>query len=138
MLKVADAAIVQGGAEAITLTIPITLRRRGVEAKLVITGNGEKQPNPDPRLCRLIAQAKLWFDQLASGDMPTVRAISQRDGVFETEVTRILPLAFLAPKIVDAILDGRQPENLTVARLKRLSPLPCDWDAQAILIENLS
>jgi hypothetical protein len=45
-------------------------------------------------------------------------------------VSRILPLAFLAPDIVEAILDGRQPPELTAARLKRMRDLPLDWQQQ--------
>ena len=48
----------------------------------------------------------------------------------ESEITRVLPLAFLAPDIVRAILDGRHPEDLTAERLKRFAPLPTDWEAQ--------
>ena len=56
----------------------------------------------------------------------------------ENEITRSLPLAFLAPKIVEDILDGRQTETLTAYRLKRLSSLPLDWQKQAKLLENLT
>lgn len=121
-----------------TLTAACAVRRRGVEAKLVITGEGACNRAPDPNLCRLIARVRLWFDQLASGKVESVRALGQRDGVHETEVTRALPLAFLAPNIVEAIIAGRQPEALTVERLKRLSPFPSDWADQKQLLENLS
>ena len=66
----------------------------------------------------------------ASGEVASVRAIAQRENIYETEVSRILPLAFLAPRIIEAILDGRQAEELTVKSLKRLGPLPSDWETQ--------
>jgi hypothetical protein len=46
------------------------------------------------------------------------------------EVSRVLPLAFLAPDIAEAILDGRQPPELTASRLKRLRNLPLNWEQQ--------
>jgi hypothetical protein len=70
----------------------------------------------------------------ASGEVASVRAIAQRENIYETEVSRILPLAFLAPRIIEAILDGCQAEELTVKSLKRLGPLPSDWEAQQKLL----
>jgi len=52
-------------------------------------------------------------------------------------VTRILPLAFLSPEIIESVLRGNQQDSMSVERLKRLSPLPGDWKSQDILIDNL-
>ena len=134
ILKVSDIVSIHGQDGTATISVPIILQRRGVEAKLIITGSGKNQHQPDPRLCHLIAQARLWFDQLASGKAASVRAIAQHENIYETEVSRILPLAFLAPRIIEAILDGRQAEELTVKSLKRLGPLPSDWEAQQKLL----
>jgi len=41
-----------------------------------------------------------------------------------------MPIAFLAPDITEAILDGRQPTELSAARLKRMRDLPLDWQQQ--------
>jgi len=120
----------------VNITVPVTLRRRGVEAKLVIAGNDNDQRQPNHPLCQLIAMARHWYDQLASGGASSVRAIAKRDGLVESEVTRILPLAFLSPRIIESVLEGRQPEGMNVERLKRLSPLPGDWKTQAKLVEN--
>ena len=115
--------------DIIPLNFPITLQRKGVEAKLVIAGQSSGR-QPDPDLCRLIAAARNWFDQLASGDARSVKEIAEKEKVFDTEITRILPLAFLAPTIIEDILTGRQPETLNVKSLKRISPLPTDWTEQ--------
>jgi len=53
----------------------------------------------------------------------------RRYGIHQADVSRVLPLAFLAPDIVEAILDGRQSVELTVARLKRVR-LPHAWADQ--------
>ena len=122
----------------ITIAIPIRLRRRGIERKLIIEGPDASGVFLDRNLCRLIAQARHWFSLLATGKVSSVREISKLDSVNENEITRSLPLAFLAPKIVEDILDGRQTETLTAYRLKRLSSLPLDWQKQAKLLENLT
>jgi len=61
-----------------------------------------------------------------------------RHHVNENEIMRTMPLAFLAPDIVEDTLNGQQPENIISYRLKRLSPLPLDWSDEAETIQNLS
>ncbi|RWC94555.1 MAG: hypothetical protein EOS32_16610 [Mesorhizobium sp.] len=51
-----------------------------------------------------------------------------------SEVSRLLPLAFLSPKIVSKIIAGNQPIELTAHRLSRLSGLPLAWSDQAALL----
>jgi DNA invertase Pin-like site-specific DNA recombinase len=116
--------------EGITIRTPVRLRRRGVEARLVIDRPGVTQTAPDPRLCRSIANAHRWFLQLKTGEMPSVRAIARAEGLHECDVSRNLRLAFLAPDIVEAILDGRQPVDLMAERLRRLPQIPADWENQ--------
>jgi len=64
--------------------------------------------------------------------------MSKLEHVNENEITRTLPLAFLAPQIVEDILAGQQAENITAYRLKRLSPLPLDWEEQAEILKKLA
>jgi site-specific DNA recombinase len=120
--------------EIIRLHIPIRLRRRGAEAKLVITDPASRRREVDPRLSRLVAEAHLWLAQLAAGAFPSVRAISGRYGMHEADVSRSLALAFLAPDIVDSILEGSHPADLTAETLRRLPNLPKDWNAQRRLL----
>jgi site-specific DNA recombinase len=68
--------------------------------------------------------------QLQSGAAATVVEIANAEALDDGEVSRVLPLAFLAPDIVEAILGGRQPLNLTARDLKRLKPLPSSWANQ--------
>jgi site-specific DNA recombinase len=85
---------------------------------------------PDPTLIALVAQAHQWLDALAKGQIGSVRDIGKRDRVDPSDVGRILQLAFLAPDIVEAILAGRQPIELTSKRLKRIGSLPLHWQEQ--------
>ena len=70
------------------------------------------------------------FAQITDGQAQSVRDLAIRDGVNQGDVSRILPLGLLAPDIVEAILDGRQPTELTVTRLKRVRDLPISWAEQ--------
>jgi site-specific DNA recombinase len=63
-----------------------------------------------------------------------VREIAKHDGLDPSDVGRILQLAFLAPDIVEAILAGRQPLDLTAKRLKRVGTLPLGWQDQRRLL----
>jgi len=123
--------------EPISLYVPVRLQRRGVEAKLIIDGPNAVTRNLDKDLCHLIARAHAWFGQLASGEASTVREIAKREGTNEHEITRVLHLAFLSPRIVEDILDGRQADTLSVYRLRRLSSIPFHWQEQAELLGNL-
>ena len=58
------------------------------------------------------------------------KEIAARQQIPASEVSRQLPLAFLAPSIVTAILEGRQPVELTAKALKRVD-LPLDWSEQS-------
>ena len=52
----------------------------------------------------------------------------------DLKVSRIIQLAFLAPDIVEAILAGRQPVELTPRRLMRIGELPLEWHRQRRLL----
>jgi hypothetical protein len=116
--------------ETIRLEVPICLKRRGVEAKLVIRSAAADAATPDPNLTALVAQAHGWLHVLAKGQIGSIRDIAKRDGIDPSDVGRILQLAFLAPDIIEAILAGREPIELTAKRLKRIGRLPLDWREQ--------
>ena len=68
------------------------------------------------------------------GGGKTLSNIANAEGVELSEVSRILPLAFLSPSIVDSILAGTQPVSLTAQRLSRLADLPASWRQQSELL----
>lgn len=129
-----DTKPINGQEKALTISFPMTLRRRGVEQKLVIEAGHRPAGQRDPKLCRLVAQAHVWFDQLVKGKFSTVRAIARENKLPECDVSRTLRFAFLAPDIVTAIVEGRQPVDLTAETFRRLSTLPTSWDAQRKLL----
>ena len=82
------------------------LKRRGVEAKLVMKAAGNRSSLPDTKLVAIFADALRWIDDLAQGRASSVRDLARRNNRDPGEVSRTLPLAFLAPDIVEAILEG--------------------------------
>jgi len=126
----------KGAQPPITVIVPITLRRRGVEAKLVVGGKpARSDAAPDQRLVGLIITAHKALGMLVAGDAASVDAASAALGMDASDVTRLIPLAFLAPDITTAILDGRCPTSLTANRLRSIGPLPADWAEQRRILE---
>lgn len=116
--------------QTIAIKVPITIGRRGMETKLVIAGANPTRSSVDPNLVELVAQAHCWFALLTSGECQTVREVAEKGQADETDVSRILQLAFLAPAVVQSIAQGRHQGNLTSTRLKRLTKISFDWKAQ--------
>jgi hypothetical protein len=122
---------------AIELTAAVAFKRRGVETKLMLPGLD--QPNHsarrDPALIKAIARGRAWFEELATGRAPSLQALAERDGITRRYIRRLVGLAFLSPELVEAILQGRQPIELTATRLTELD-LPLDWTEQRKLLAN--
>ena len=82
--------------EPATIEVPFQLRRRGVEIRLVLRAEGAEAP--DDKLVALVARSHRWLDQLTSGAIASIREIAQAEGIDGGDVSRFLPLAFLAPE----------------------------------------
>lgn len=98
--------------------------------RIVVPGKTQETNETDQELQKLVAKAHCWFEDLKSGKAETVSAIAKSEGLPISEVSRILPLAFLAPDIVTAIINGEQPVDLTSQKLRRLPNLPREWEEQ--------
>jgi hypothetical protein len=109
--------------------VPMQLRRRGVELRLIINGGARACSKADQGLLRAVARAHCWFNDLVRGQ--SMVEIARRDAVGKQYVSRLIRLAFLAPEIVERIMAGRQPPQFTaqVLRTGRFN-LPVDWAAQ--------
>jgi len=110
--------------DALTLTGDFTLRRRGVEARLVLW---DTSSGVDRTLLKNVAQGWAWFEEIKAG--MTMHAIADREGIKQRRVAHLVDLAFLAPVIVQAIVDGRQPVTLTADSLIK-SPHRVLWADQ--------
>ena len=122
--------------DTMLLSAPAAFRRRGVETKLMLPAavQMDKPGRIDAALLKAVARARLWFEQLAAGEASSLQAIADRQGVSQRYVSRLLPLAFLAPDIVERILLGHQPADLSAARLTNELDLPLGWAEQRELL----
>jgi hypothetical protein len=84
----------------------------------------------DPSLARLVAKAWALREALVNSTAPSLTAFAAEQGISQSYATRLLRLAWLAPDIVEAILGGCQPANLTASRLIRNTRIPADWPEQ--------
>ncbi len=98
--------------------------------KLVVGNGSPATAAPDPALIDAVTKGHVWFEQLRTGEVRSVRDLARRVGCDRADVGRTLRLGLLAPDIVETILEGRHPVTLTATRLKRLSSLPLAWSDQ--------
>jgi len=109
--------------------VPMQMKRRGVEMRIVLQGHST--PNHvDLPLLKAVARARRWADDLVSGKARSVGELARQEGIDGRSLRRLLPLGFLAPRIIEAIAEGRQPVELTVEALTRRIDLPLLWSAQ--------
>jgi hypothetical protein len=117
--------------DTLTIHIPMRLQRQGGR-KLIMTPEGAAIPTPKPRrndtLIKALVRAHRWRRRIESGQAKSITALAEQDGITDAYVCRLLPLTCLAPDIVEAILDGRQPKGLRLAEL--LGNGPVAWEEQ--------
>ncbi len=123
---------------AIELTTAVEFKRRGGATKMVLPGlaphrNGSAKC--DPALVKAIARGRAWFEELAAGRVRSLQELALRDGITRRYIRRLVDLAFLSPQLVEAILQGRQSDELTATRLTEFD-LPLDWTEQHRLLAS--
>ena len=134
---VPSSASEDGSDNALELTAAIAFKRRGVETKLVLPGLAQQNHSSrcDPALIKAIARGRAWFEELATGRVPSLEELAKRDGITRRYIRRLVGLAFLSPQLVEAILQGRQPVELTATRLTQVD-LPLHWTEQHQLLAS--
>jgi hypothetical protein len=117
--------------DTLTIRIPMRLQHRGGR-KLIMTPEGAAVPTPKPRrdetLIKALLRAHRWRRRIESGQARSITDLAEHENVTVAYVCRLLPLTCLAPDIVEAILDGRQPKELRLAELLGNEPLA--WEEQ--------
>ena len=89
---------------------------------------------PDARLIKLLIRARRFNATLVDSDGVPFTELVKRLGVSASYFTRLVRLSYLAPDITQAILDGRQPRDLTVDKLLAHSRLPLIWHEQRTVL----
>lgn len=98
--------------------------------------NGASPPRrTDNTLVKALARAFRWKRMLESGDFATIAELAEREGIATSYMTRVLRLTLLAPDMIEAILDGTQQPEVTLAQV--LEPFPLAWAEQAGRLDQL-
>ncbi|MFN4202659.1 MAG: hypothetical protein ACK4GM_06370 [Tabrizicola sp.] len=114
--------------ETVTLRIPFRVVKRGGRKEMRLPDGIAPPRRPDDALVKALARAFRWKQALESGHCATIAELAEREGIAPSYMTRVLRLTLLAPDIVEAILDGKQGPEITLARL--LDGLPEEWERQ--------
>jgi site-specific DNA recombinase len=120
--------------DVITLRVPARLKRVGREMRMLVEGADDKTA-ADPSLLRVIARAHDLQGRLSQNTDLTVHDIAREERVTAAYIYMLLRLPWLAPDITTAIVNGRQPQQLSAKTLMRkASRLPADWTEQRTLL----
>jgi site-specific DNA recombinase len=119
-----------------TRLVPMQMKRRGVETRLVIPGEKVAVSRSDPALLRTVSRGYQWFGELASGSVTSTKQIAAREGLSHSYVRHVVALGLLAPRIIEAICAGQQSVTISAERLKDHWRLPIEWDVQQRLLAD--
>jgi DNA invertase Pin-like site-specific DNA recombinase len=124
----------QDANDILTLKIPAQLQRVGREMKMLVE-NSDNQTKADPGLLRIIARAHDLQQLVMQTHDLTLHAIASQEHVTPGYISRLLRLPSLAPDIITAIVNGKNPPQLTAKKLMRCAlELPVDWTEQRKLL----
>ena len=119
-------SIRQRSAEEYAITVRARVGMRGGQMKYVVGANGKT----DPALIKALAQAHDWFERILDGRARSINEIAATERKASSYVGRVLRLAFIAPNIQEAIVEGRQSPEVVAKRLILHEVLPREWDRQ--------
>ena len=120
--------------DILTLTVMARLQRVGREMRMLVE-NTDDQTIADPGLLRIVARAHEIQERLMQNTDLTVHITASQERVSANYVYRLLRLPTLAPDIITAVVNGKNPPQLTAKKLMRLTPqIPVDWAEQRKLL----
>ena len=109
----------------LTVIIPLSVKPRGGRKAIITPGVLEVESQHDITLTKAVARAFRWLHMLETGRFATITELAAAEKINASYVSRILRLALLAPDVVEAILDGRQPEGMALPGL--MGSVETDW-----------
>jgi hypothetical protein len=104
----------------------------GVRIAIGKESGNPSHPRLDPALIKGVVRGYQWRGQLLSGEVGGVAELAHKAGVNSRYVVRTVRMGFLAPDIIEAILEGRQTAALTFEIFRQ--PIPLDWAAQRLIL----
>lgn len=112
--------------QQIILTRPVKLAATNNGSKVII---GSTAAGRNAQLVKAIVRSFLWNEQLISGEKRTIREIADQEKISSpTYVSKVIHLRFLAPDIIESIIEGTQPVDWTVEKLFAIKT--SDWQSQ--------
>lgn len=118
------------GDRAVTF-VPLAIKRRGGRTVLLPPAGADTaapMPRHDLPLLKALGKAFHWQRQIDEGVVEDAAAIAKRERLDRTWVNETLRLTLLAPDLVTAIVEGRQPRTLSLQAVRR--GVPVDWVEQ--------
>ncbi|GIX10635.1 hypothetical protein [Elioraea sp.] len=125
---------------SVTVVVPMTIRRRGGRKQIIgpdgapvrtgADGAGVAVTRGDPALVKALARAFRWRRMLEEGRYASISELAAVERVDRGHLGSLLRLTLLAPSLIEAILDGRQPEGMGLSRL--LAGVPASWEEQRL------
>jgi len=114
--------------------VPLTIKRRH-SSKLIVPPVGTTLPKAatsfDLPLLRTLGKAFYWQRMIDTGEMANASELARHFKLETGWVCEVLRMSRLAPDIIRAVLDGRQPRHLNLHALRgRQAEIPLEWDAQ--------
>ena len=120
--------------DTVTLHVPFRVVTRGGRKEMQLPDGATQPRRTDNTLVKALARAFRWKRMLELGEFATIGELAEREGIAPSYMTRVLRLTLLSPDIVEAILDGRQGPEVTLAKV--LEPLPSEWGQQLSVLRQ--
>ena len=117
--------------DTMTIHVPFRVVKRGGRKEMVLPEGAAQARKPDNTLVKALARAFRWKRMLESGEFASISELAEKEGIAFTYMARLMRLSLLSPEIIDAVMDGRHPANITLASL--MDPFPADWKVQHAL-----
>ena len=122
--------------DTVTIHVPFRLAKRGGRKEMMLPDGAEPTRKPDNTLVKALARAFRWKRMLESGEFASISELAEKEGIAFTYMARLMRLSLLSPELVDAVMDGHQPANITLANL--MDPFPADWKEQHALWSDVN
>jgi site-specific DNA recombinase len=116
------------------LRVPVQLMRKNGEAAVIVAGAAGRESKSDPGLIKAVARGHVWFEQLMSGSASSMRGMALREKVDERYVAHLIELAFLAPRLVEKLIEGNVRLCHSMTNLVAQTDVPLNWPAQMRLL----
>lgn len=117
-------------AGGISVRIPMKMKKRGGRKEITVPTSldGVVEESCNNAFVIAIVRAYCWLEMLESGKYRSMRELAEALGICVTYLPRLLRFTLLAPDIVEAILDGREPDGFSQNKL--VGAIPADWEDQ--------